>query len=68
VDRYRRVDPVQLVEVLHKLMWRTGLLHAWRRAQGRWLADVEFSHPDGVTQPEWFDQNDIRPLEPHNLA
>ncbi len=23
--------------------------------------NVEFSHPDGVTQPKWFDQDEIRP-------
>ena len=61
VDKYRRVEPCQVVEVLHKRVWHKGRLYAWRRDDGRWLAYVEFSHPNGVTQPKWFDQDDIRP-------
>ena len=60
VDRYRLVDPVQVVEVLYQLLWRRGRLEAWRRQDGRWVGFVTFSWPDGVTQPMWFDQDDIR--------
>ena len=61
MDRYRLVEPVRVVDVLYNLTWHTGLLRAWRRKDGRWLAYVEFSHPNGVTQPMWFDEDDIRP-------
>ncbi len=42
--------------------WLCGWLSVWRKDDVRWLAYVTFSHLDGVTQPRWFDQDDVKPL------
>jgi hypothetical protein len=63
-DRYRRLEQPRRVEVRHDGHRLRGRLSAWRKDKGdtRWLGYVTFSHLDGVTQPKWFDQDDIRLL------
>ena len=47
-------------------LWLRGRLSVWRKddADARLLGYVEFSHPNRVTQPRWFDQDEVRPRQP----
>jgi hypothetical protein len=60
---YRVVEPVRAVQVRDGYVWHAGLLRAWRREHGRWVAFVNVTKRPGETYVRWVAATHVRPLE-----